>query len=88
MPSSYARSSAWRIQNVAYVENLNPLDGSNFSAARISPNTPSCSRSCAGTLSSRFASPRSIWPSAGPDLPLSLLPRPAVSASVHSVAAA
>src|SRR3954468_23706225 len=35
----------WRIQSVAYVENLKPRRQSNFSAARIRPSMPSCTRS-------------------------------------------
>ncbi len=39
----------WRIQRVAYVENLKPLRQSNFSAARISPRMPSWTRSPSGS---------------------------------------
>ena len=35
--SAIARVMAWRIHHVAYVENLNPLRQSNFSAARTRP---------------------------------------------------
>ena len=39
------RCTAWRIHQVAYVENLNPFRQSNFSAARIKPMIPSWIRS-------------------------------------------
>ena len=40
---------AWRIQYVAYVENLKPRRQSNFSAARMSPKMPSWMRSSSGS---------------------------------------
>ena len=49
--SAMARVMAWRIHQVAYVENLKPLVWSNFSTARMSPRLPSWMRS-------RKASPR------------------------------
>src|SRR5215210_2248502 len=46
--SASARATAWRIHHVAYVENLNPLRWSNFSAARTRPIVPSWIRSRKG----------------------------------------
>ena len=43
--SAIARVMAWRIHHVAYVENLNPFEWSNFSTARIRPRLPSWIRS-------------------------------------------
>ena len=43
--SASARATAWRIHQVAYVENLKPRRQSNFSTARISPSVPSWMRS-------------------------------------------
>ena len=40
---------AWRIHQVAYVENLNPLRQSNFSTACMRPRLPSCTRSSRGS---------------------------------------
>ena len=40
-----AREHAWRIHQVAYVENLQPRRQSNFSTARVSPIVPSWIRS-------------------------------------------
>ncbi len=48
------RVIAWRIHQVAYVENLNPLRQSNFSTARISPRLPSWMRSSS-------SSPRPVY---------------------------
>ena len=47
--SAIARATAWRIHQVAYVENLYPLRQSNFSAARTSPIVPSWIRSRNGS---------------------------------------
>ncbi len=46
---SIPRWIAWRIQYVAYVENLKPRRQSNFSAARIRPKMPSWMRSSSGS---------------------------------------
>jgi hypothetical protein len=43
--SASARVIAWRIHQVAYVENLKPRRQSNFSTARIRPRLPSWIRS-------------------------------------------
>ena len=43
------RVMAWRIHQVAYVENLKPLRQSNFSTACIRPRLPSCTRSSSGS---------------------------------------
>ena len=42
------RVMAWRIHQVAYVENLKPLRQSNFSTACMSPRLPSWMRSRSG----------------------------------------
>ena len=46
---SIPRWIAWRIQYVAYVENLKPRRQSNFSVARMSPKMPSWIRSSSGS---------------------------------------
>src|SRR5512133_221795 len=46
--SARARATAWRIHQVASVENLKPLRWSNFSAARTRPIVPSWIRSRKG----------------------------------------
>ncbi len=39
---------AWRIHQVAYVENLKPLRQSNLSTAWMRPRLPSCTMSSSG----------------------------------------
>ena len=48
------RCTAWRIHQVAYVENLRSRRQSNFSTARFSPSTPSWIRSRKGTPCPRY----------------------------------
>ena len=50
LPSTMPRLMAWRIHQVAYVENLKPFRQSNFSTACMSPRLPSCTRSSSGTF--------------------------------------
>ena len=47
---------AWRIHQVAYVENLKPLRQSNFSTAWMRPRLPSCTRSRSGMPDAWYAS--------------------------------
>ena len=48
--SAMARVMAWRIHHVAYVENLKPRSGSNFSTARMRPRLPSWMTSGSGIV--------------------------------------
>src|SRR5215208_3292094 len=52
--SATARCTACLIHHVAYVENLQPRSGSNFSTARIRPTLPSWMRSSKGNPIPRY----------------------------------
>ncbi len=64
--SAMARLIDCRIHQVAYVENLLPILGSNFRAARISPSTPCWTRSsysspCSRCDRTRECTSRRLW---------------------------